>query len=137
MRLPCSPAPIRGVAYASVTWLQVSVDRTFPERSKRPLFGPNPKGIMIYTADGHFSLMQSRSDLPKLESSNRATAMPDEANAVVAGSIAYNGSYGVDEGSKIVSIDIQGSTGSPFDPPFFFWRNVRSVKVGSTSADRE
>jgi hypothetical protein len=49
-------------------------------------------------------------DLTKLESSNRATATPEEAKAVVAGSIAYFGTYSVDEASKIVSIDIQAST---------------------------
>jgi hypothetical protein len=92
------------------TWLQVSIDGTFPDGTKRQLFGPDPKGILIYTNDGYFSLMQSRADLIKLESSNRATATPEEAKAVVAGSIAYFGRYSVDEASKVVSIDIQGST---------------------------
>ena len=92
------------------TWLQVSIDGTFPDGTKRQLFGPNPKGILIYTSDGYFSLMQSRADLTKLESSNRATATPEEAKAIVAGSIAYFGKYSVDEASKVVSIDIQGST---------------------------
>src|SRR4030088_1631653 len=87
------------------TWLQVSIDGTFPDGTKRQLFGPDPKGILIYTSDGYFSLMQSRADLPKLESSNRATATAEEAKAVVAGSISYFGKYLVDEGSKVVSID--------------------------------
>ena len=89
------------------TWLQVSIDGTFPDGTKRQLFGPNPKGILIYTSDGYFSLMQSRVDLPKLEFSNRATATAEEAKAVVAGSIAYFGKYTVNEASKVVSIDIQ------------------------------
>src|SRR4029077_6151885 len=66
-------------------WLQVSIDGTFPDGTKRQLFGPNPKGILIYTSEGYFSLMQSRADLTKLESSNRATATPEEAKAVIAG----------------------------------------------------
>jgi Lipocalin-like domain len=92
------------------TWLQVSIGGTFPDGTKRQLFGPNPNGILIYTSDGYFSLVQSRADLTKLESSNRATATPEEAKAVVAGSIAYFGKYSVDEASKVVSIDILGST---------------------------
>jgi hypothetical protein len=92
------------------TWLQVSIEGTFPDGTKRQLFGPNPKGILIYTSEGYFSLMQSRADLPKLESSNRATATEEEAKAVVAGSIAYFGNFSVDEASKVVSIDILGST---------------------------
>src|SRR5437016_1512413 len=92
------------------TWLQVSIDGTFPDGTKRQLFGPNPKGILIYTSDGYFSLMQSRAELTKLESTNRATATADEAKAVVAGSIAYFGKYSVDEAGKVITIDIQGST---------------------------
>ena len=81
-----------------------------PDGAKRQLFGPNPKGIVIFTSDGYFSLMQSRADLTKLVSSNRATATPDEAKAVVVGSIAYFGKYSVDEGGKLLTVEIQGST---------------------------
>jgi Lipocalin-like domain len=92
------------------TWTLVSVDVVLPDGTKRQLFGPNPKGIAIYTNDGYFSLIQMHTDLPKLASSNHATATPEEAKAVVAGSIAYFGRYSVDEASKIVTVDLQGST---------------------------
>ena len=92
------------------TWIQVSIEGTFPDGNRRQLFGPNPKGIVIFTSDGYFSLMQSRADLTKLASSNRATATPEEAKAVVVGSIAYFGKYSVDEAGKLVTVDIQGST---------------------------
>ncbi|HLQ89250.1 MAG TPA: lipocalin-like domain-containing protein [Xanthobacteraceae bacterium] len=91
-------------------WTMVSIDATLPDGTKRQLFGPNPKGIAIYTTDGYFSLTQMRADLPKLASSNRATATPEETKAVVVGSISYFGRYSVDETSKIVTVDIQGST---------------------------
>ena len=70
------------------TWIQVSIEGTFPDGTKRQLFGPNPKGIVIFTSDGYFSLMQSRADLTKLASSNRATATPEEAKATGARDIA-------------------------------------------------
>jgi len=92
------------------TWIQVSIVGTFQDGSKRELFGPNPKGIIIFTSDGYFSLLQSRADLTKLASSNRATATPEEAKAVVAGSIAYFGKYSVDDAGKLLTVDIQGST---------------------------
>jgi Lipocalin-like domain len=61
------------------TWLQVSVDVTSTDGTRRALFGDNPKGIVIYTNDGYFSLMQARTDLPKLASGRPATATLDEA----------------------------------------------------------
>jgi len=91
-------------------WTQVSIDATSPDGTKRQLFGPNPKGIVIYSSDGHFALVQTRADLTKLATSNRATATPEEAKAVVVGSIAYFGRYSIDEASKVVTVDIQGST---------------------------
>jgi hypothetical protein len=92
------------------TWLQVSVDVVYPDGTKHPLYGENPKGIVIYTSDGYFSLMQARLDLPKLASGRPATATVDEAKAVVAGSIAYFGRYSLDETSNVLSVDIQAST---------------------------
>jgi hypothetical protein len=92
------------------TWIQVSIDGTLPDGAKRQLFGPSPKGIVIFTSDGYISLMQSRADLTKLASSNRATATPEEAKAVVVGSIAYFGRYSIDEAGKLLTVEIQGST---------------------------
>jgi Lipocalin-like domain len=92
------------------TWLQVSVDVVSADGTKRALFGDNPKGIVIYTNDGFFCLMQARTDLPKLASGRPATATPEEAKAVVIGSIAYFGRYALDEASKVLSVDIQAST---------------------------
>jgi hypothetical protein len=92
------------------TWLQVSVDVVSPDGVRSPLYGENPKGIVIYTSDGYFSLMQARTDLPKLASGRPATATSDEARAVVAGSIAYFGRYSLDETSQVLSVDIHAST---------------------------
>jgi Lipocalin-like domain len=92
------------------TWLQVSIDVVSTDGTRRPLYGENPKGIVIYTSDGYFALMQARIDLPKLASGRPATATVEEAKAVVAGSIAYFGRYSLDETSNVLSVDIQAST---------------------------
>jgi len=92
------------------TWLQVSVDVVSADGTRRALYGENPKGIVIYTSDGYFSLMQASVDLPKIASGRPATATFDEAKAVVAGSIAYFGKYSLDETSNVLSVDIQAST---------------------------
>jgi hypothetical protein len=53
------------------TWKLVSVDNVRDDGSKVELFGPNPKGIVIYIGDGHFALWNGRSDLPKFVSNRR------------------------------------------------------------------
>jgi hypothetical protein len=73
-------------------------------------FGPAPKGILIFAADGRFITLNARSDLPRLSSGNRARVTPDEAMAVAQGSLAYYGTYSVSEAEKMITVRIEGST---------------------------
>ena len=97
------------------TWRIASVDNVRDDGSKVEAFGPNPKGIVIYTADGHFALWIARSSLPKFASSNRDKGTPEENKAVVEGSIAYFGTYSVNEADKVITAHIEGSTFPNFD----------------------
>jgi hypothetical protein len=78
--------------------------------SKVELFGPNPRGTVIYTSDGHFALMQMRSDLPKLASNRRDQGTPEEYKAIVQGSVAFFGTYTVNEAEKTITLQVEGST---------------------------
>lgn len=78
-------------------------DQTFP-------YGANPKGSMMVDANGRFMITVVRSDLPQFASNNRMTATPDEATAVVQGSIAYYGSYSIDEATRVITVNVEGST---------------------------
>jgi len=64
-------------------------------------------------ADGHFSIMYARPDLPKIASNDPMKPTPEEANAITLGSVAYFGTYTVDEGSKTISFRIESSTIEP------------------------
>jgi len=92
------------------TWQLVSVASEQQDGTKGEPFGATPKGVMIFTRDGHFSLFQSRADLPRLAANDRAKATAEEAMTVVAGSIAYYGTYAVDEAAKSLSVKIEAST---------------------------
>ena len=72
--------------------------------------GPNPKGLMMFSRDGHFSLFQSRAEIPRLAANDRARATPEEAMAVVRDSIAYYGTYAVDEAGRSLSVTLEGNT---------------------------
>ena len=90
------------------TWIYVSSTSTRADGSKTDR--PDLKGIVIYTSDGHFAFVSVRADLPKLANANRALATAEEAKAVVAGSIAYFGTYSIDEADKVVIPKVEGST---------------------------
>ena len=83
------------------TWAYVSSTATMPDGS--PLWGTDPKGLMILTADGRFSWQLFRSDRPKFASKNRMQGTPEENAADLRGSLAYFGTYSVDEPEKTIT----------------------------------
>ena len=90
------------------TWIYVSSTSTRADGTKTER--PDLKGIVIYTSDGHFAFVNVRADLPKLANPDRALATAEEAKAVVAGSIAYYGTYSINEADKVLTAKVEGST---------------------------
>ena len=76
--------------------------------SKADIFGANPKGLYVFTNNGHFAIVNVRPDLPKFASNNRNEGTPDENKAIVQGSIALFGTYSV--GDKVLTLKVDGST---------------------------
>jgi hypothetical protein len=91
-------------------WMLVSVTSATDDGRKGEPFGPSPKGAIIFSSDGHFSLFQSRAEIPKIASNDRAKATAEEAQAIVASTIAYYGAYAIDETSKVMSVTLEAST---------------------------
>ena len=92
------------------TWTLVSNTNTAANGTKSDLLGPNPKGSLIFESNGRFSLTNMRSDLPKFGTNNRATGTADENKAVTQGSIAYFGTYSVNEADKSFTVQIEAAT---------------------------
>jgi hypothetical protein len=89
-------------------WTLVSVTSEMDDGSKGEPFGPSPKGVIIFSNDGHFSLFQSRAEIPKIVANDRAKATPEEAQSIAASSIAYYGTYSIDE--KVMLVNLTAST---------------------------
>jgi hypothetical protein len=89
------------------TWIHVSTTVTAPDGKKTDRPG---QGVVIYAPDGYFAFVNVANDLPKLAANNRDKATVEEAKAIVAGSIAYYGTYTVDEGTKTIIPKVEGAT---------------------------
>src|SRR5262245_51679777 len=68
-------------------------------------FGPTPKGTLIFDANGRYSLMLMRPDLPKYGSNNRSKGTPEEYQAIGAGTISYYGTYSVSGSDLILRVE--------------------------------
>lgn len=92
------------------SWTLVSIYNEL-DAKKIDVFGTNPRGSMILTSDGRFSIIIMRASLPKFASKNRIKGTTEDNQAVVQGSVAYFGNYKVaNEKEKAVSLHIEGCT---------------------------
>jgi hypothetical protein len=89
-------------------WSFVSSNAKLTDGS--PQWGDSPKGLFIIAEDGHFSWQVFRSDRPQLASNNRLKAKPAELDANNQGTLAYFGTYSIDETNKVVTFVTQAST---------------------------
>jgi hypothetical protein len=90
------------------TWIYVSSEGKRDDGSK--VQRPRMHGAVTYTADGRFHFITTRTDAPKYASNDPARPSPDEAMAIASGSIAYAGTYTVDEATKTIHPNIETST---------------------------
>ena len=81
-----------------------------PDGKKSFPFGETPKGVLIFTADGHFAQVHIASDVPKIASGNRLTGTPEEYAIIMRGSISIFGDYSVNEEKKTVTFKIVSAT---------------------------
>jgi hypothetical protein len=91
------------------SWTLISL--TSGEGANQTLpYGPNPNGTMMVDANGRFSITVVRSDLPKFASNNRMSGTPEENKAIVQGTIAYFGTYTIDEATHVLTVNVEGSS---------------------------
>lgn len=86
------------------TWIVVSNDGTAPDGKKSQLFGPSPKGILVFDASGQYVQIISHPDVPKFKVNNRQQGTPEENTAAVRGTTATFGTWKIDEASKTITV---------------------------------
>jgi hypothetical protein len=90
------------------TWTFVSSTGKLPDGS--PLWGSNPKGLLIFTENGRFSSHIVRSDRKKFASNNRLQGTADDNKATAQATISSFGTYTVNEANKTYTLRYEGSS---------------------------
>jgi lipocalin-like protein len=100
----------KGAGSAQGSWILVELYNEEAGKKSEP-FGPNPRGAILFTPDGRFSMTIMRASLPKFASNARQKGTAEENQAVVQGSIAVIGTYTVTgDKEKTLNMHIEGST---------------------------
>jgi hypothetical protein len=81
-------------------WTLVSNDNVAADGTRRQIFGPNPKGILILDASGRYAQMIVNPARPKFKGPTRLAGTPEENTAVVHATAAHFGTWSVDEAGK-------------------------------------
>jgi hypothetical protein len=90
------------------TWTIISNDNVAPDGTKRQLFGPNPKGILVLSPNGQFAQIIVHPDRPNFTINNRLEGTPEENMAAVHGTTATFGTWSVDDASKTLTVRHEG-----------------------------
>lgn len=91
-------------------WTLVSIIATDKAGNKSDRRGPDPKGLLIFEANGHFSLLTSRSDIRNFAINNVNQGTAEEYKAAMTGMIANVGTWSVDEATKTITTSIEAGS---------------------------
>ena len=105
-----NPAASQSAKSLVGSWATVSSTNIDGAGKKTDTFGANPRGMLVFTADGRYSLIITSASLPKFASNARTKGTAAENQSVVAGSIAHFGKYTVDEKEKTFTYHVQSAT---------------------------
>jgi hypothetical protein len=92
------------------TWTLVSSDQVRSDGSTLKQFGANPKGINVFDANDRFFLMIASADNSKIVSNDPSRTNSEEGGGLIVESIAYYGTYSVDETEKVAMLHVEAST---------------------------
>lgn len=79
------------------SWRLTAADKILPDGSQVADYGTDPRGIAIFTADGHYVVEIFRSDRTKFASGDRAKGTPEEYKDAILSASCHFGTYSVDE----------------------------------------
>jgi Lipocalin-like domain len=105
---PAPPKPWKDEIVGA--WALLIIDGIKADGTHQPLYGPNPKGMAIFTADGRYSQQVMRDVRPKFAANDRLKGTPEELKAAIEGINTQFGTYTVDEANKKLRMRIEGSS---------------------------
>jgi hypothetical protein len=91
------------------SWAFVSAIDTRPDGTKNDRWGSNPRGTLMFDANGRYVQIISRSDIPKFAANKPDQGTADENKAVVTGMVVSFGTYTVNEADKTLTTRVEGN----------------------------
>jgi hypothetical protein len=88
------------------SWRLTAADKILSDGSQVADYGKDPRGITIFTADGHYVIEIFRSDRIKFASGDRAKGTPEEYKDAILSTSCHFGTYTVDSAKGTITFHI-------------------------------
>lgn len=92
------------------TWALTAAEKVLPDGQRLADYGPNPHGLVIFTADGYYSVQIYRAERVRFASGDKFKATPEEYKEASLGMSVHFGRYSVDPVKHTISFKIDRSS---------------------------
>lgn len=97
------------------TWVLAAADKLLPDGTRTPDYGPEPHGLVVFTADGFYSVQIYRAQRLKFASGDKLTGTAEEFKDAALGSSTHFGRYSVDPVKHTITFRIDRSNTANLD----------------------
>ncbi len=88
------------------TWTLIAADKILPTGARVPDYGVSPHGLVLFTADGHYSVQIYRADRTPFLSGDRLKGTPEEYKDATLGMSTHFGRYTLDPTKHTITFHI-------------------------------
>lgn len=92
------------------TWILTGAEKQLPDGTRVSDYGPSPHGLIIFTADGYYSVQIYRAERTKFASGDKFKATPEEYKDASLGMSVHFGRYSVDPVKHTITFKIDRSS---------------------------
>ena len=92
------------------TWVLTRADKLLPDGTRLSDYGDNPHGLVIFTADGHYSVQIYRADRLKFSSGDKLKGTGEEYKEASLSTSVHFGTYSLDSLQQTITFHIDRSS---------------------------
>jgi hypothetical protein len=92
------------------TWALTAAEKILPDGTRASDYGPNPHGLVIFTADGHYSVQIYHADRLKFSSGDKLKGTAEEYKEASLSTSVHFGTYSVDRARHTITFHVDRSS---------------------------
>jgi hypothetical protein len=105
--------PLTGIAQTPSivgTWILAGAEKLLPNGTRIADYGPNPHGLVIFTADGYYSVQIYRAERHKFSSGDKLKGTPEEYRDASLSTSVHFGRYSLNAANHTITFRIDRSS---------------------------